>query len=84
MREPMGKAALENAHIIETILPGISVRRSGGDSIVRHSALLQVEQRILKSPQASQRGRHSAGNLGGVSAAHLARQRRALDAQHMR
>lgn len=70
--------------ILKAILPEIAGRTGGWNSVICPAALRQVKHRILKSPQTGQRGRHNTGNLGGVSAAHLARQRRALDAQTMR
>jgi hypothetical protein len=81
MSETPGEPRRQEIDIPDAIIPGITVQTGGGDSVVRLPALLQIEQCILKSPQTRQRGRHSTGDLRGISAAHLTSQRRALDAQ---
>jgi len=49
MIEPLRKPCLQQFGIFETILPGIRPPRRCREDIIRHSALLQIEQRILKA-----------------------------------
>jgi hypothetical protein len=60
MSKTPAKPLPQKTGILKAILPGIGLPWIGalqcrGQDVVRHSALLQVEQRILKSPQTGQR-----------------------------